>query len=148
VTFAPDGTLASGSWSGIVSLWNPHTGQAVAHPVLTEAAPVSSISFDPTGDTFATVGGSSGTPRLWTTSTLQQFGSDLPGGQGRWGNAAFTPDGRSLLVVFDDGTADRWPVTVAAWEQQACKVAGRSLTSEEWARFVRGHTYSTTCQAG
>ncbi len=148
VTFAPDGTLASGSWSGIVSLWNPRTGQAIAHPVLTEAAPVASIAFNPSGDTFATVGGSSGSPRLWTTATLQQLGSDLPGGQGRWGNAAFTRDGRSLLVVFDDGTADRWPVTVAAWEEQACKVAGRSLTREEWARFVRGHAYSATCPAG
>ncbi len=148
LAFAPDGTLASGSWAGVVSLWDPRTGRRVGHPVLTEAAPVASIAFDPSGDTFATVGGSSGTPRLWTTATQQQFGSDFPGGQGQWGNAGFTPDGRSMIVAFNDGTGYRWPVSVAAWEEHACAVAARSLTREEWARFVIGHAYRATCPAG
>jgi class 3 adenylate cyclase len=79
------------------------------------------------------------------TATLQQLGADLPGGQGLWGNLAFTPDGRYLLVVFGDGTAYRWPATVSAWEHHACTVAGRNFTREEWSRYVIGRGYATTC---
>jgi WD40 repeat protein/class 3 adenylate cyclase len=145
LAFASDDTLASGSWAGIVNLWDPRTGRALEHPILAAAAPIGAIAFDQTGETFATAGGSSGLARLWTTSTLQQLGSDLPGGQGAWGNVAFTPDGRNLLVVFGDGSAYRWPVSVPAWEQHACTVAGRNFTREEWSRYVSGRGYARTC---
>jgi WD40 repeat protein/class 3 adenylate cyclase len=138
VAFAPDGTLATGSWSGIVNLWNPKTGQPVGHPTLVAPAPVSSIAFSPDGSTFATSGGSSGGTRIWETATLQQLGSDLPVAAGLWGTVAYTPDGRSLVAVFGDGTGYSWPVSPSAWESHACSVAGRNFTHEEWRRFVGG----------
>src|SRR5213076_1250461 len=96
--FAPDGTLASGTWSGIVNFWNPTTGQRIGHSALVASAPVPSISFSPDGKTFATSGGSSGGTRIWVTATLQQLGADFPGGEGQWGSVAYTPDGRYLLA--------------------------------------------------
>ncbi len=93
----------------------------------------------------STTGGPSGGARLWVTSTQQQFGADLPGGEGARSNAAYTPDGRYLLVVLDDGTALRWPAGVEAWEQHACAVAGRNLTREEWTRLVGNRPYGRTC---
>jgi hypothetical protein len=36
-------------------------------------------------------------------------------------------------------------VTVGAWADQACRVAGRNFTSEEWRRFVAGRTYERVC---
>ena len=54
-------------------------------------------------------------------------------------------DGRYLIVVFGDGTAYRWPVTPDAWERQACSVAARNFTPEEWRRFVSGRSFSTVC---
>ena len=146
VAFAPDGTLASGAWSGIVSLWDPRTGTQIGHRALVDAAPVASLAFAPDGRTLAIAGGSSGHTRLWMTSTMQQLGSDLPGGAGQWGSAAYTPDGRDLLTVYGDGSADRWPVTVNAWEQHACAVAGRGFTREEWSRFVSGRPYEAVCR--
>ncbi len=145
LAFAPDGTLATGSWAGIVTLWNPRTGASIGHPTLVAPAPVASIAFDPSGKTFATAAGPSGHAKLWASATLQQVGSDLPGGDGLWGRAAYTPDGRTLFVVFADGSASRWPVTSSAWEAHACAVAGRNLTREEWSRFVTGQPYATTC---
>jgi WD40 repeat protein len=145
LAFAPDGTLATGSWSGIVQLFNPATGQQLGHPVLASATPVGSISFDHSGRRFAVAGGSDGSAKIWFTSTLQQEGSDLQGDPGHWGNAAFSPNGRNLLVLYSDGTGFRWPATVAAWEQHACAVAGRNLTREEWARFVSGYSYTLAC---
>ncbi len=58
---------------------------------------------------------------------------------------AFTPDGRYLLVVADDGTVTRWPVSLAAWEQHACAVAGRNFTREEWSRYVGNRPYANVC---
>jgi WD40 repeat protein len=145
VAFSPEGTLASGTWSGIVDLWNPKTGQSIGHPTLVAPAPVASISFSPDGRTFATSGGSSGGTRIWVTATQQQLGADFPGGAGQWGSVAYTPDGRYLISVFGDGTAYRWSVSLAAWENQACRVAGRRFTREEWQRFVGGRSYSVIC---
>jgi hypothetical protein len=145
VAFSPDGTLATGSWSGIVNLWNPIKGREIGHPTLVAPAPVSSISFSPGGKTFATSGGSSGGARIWATATQQQVGADFPGGQGEWGSVAFTPDGRYLFTVFSNGSGYRWPASVGAWADHACAVAGRNFTREEWARYVPHHSYTRVC---
>jgi WD40 repeat protein len=145
VTFAPDGTLATGAWSGIVQLWDPSTGRQLGHPVLVAASPVASLAFDPTGATFATTGGSDGVLKLWTRASLQQFGSDFPATAGTWGNALYTRDGTRIIVVFGNGRGFVWPARVAAWEDHACAVAGRNFTREEWSRFVAGHSYRPVC---
>jgi WD40 repeat protein len=144
--FAPDGTLATGNGAGIVQRWNPRTGAQIGHPALVATAPVASISFAPDGKTFATTGGSDGLAKIWVTKTEQQFGATFPGDPGQWGNAAYTPDGSKLIVVYADGKAFAWPASVGSWEQHACKVAGRNFTREEWSRFVgSGHAYARVC---
>jgi WD40 repeat protein len=144
LAFAPDGTLATGTYSGIVQLWNPESGQKLGQRTLVAPFPVASIAFSPDGRTFATTG-STGVS-IWETATQQQLGSNLPGGDGLFGKVVYTPDGRYLLVVFTDGTAFEWPVTVNAWERQACSVAHRNFTREEWRRFVGGRSYSRVCR--
>jgi WD40 repeat protein len=128
-----------------VNLWNPKSGTGIGHRTLVAPAPVASIAFSPDGRTFATSGGSSGGTSIWETATQRQLGSDFPGGQGQWGSVAYTPDRNYLLSLFGDGTAFRWPVTLGAWEQQACKVAGRNFNTEEWSRFVGGRSPSRVC---
>jgi WD40 repeat protein len=145
VAFSPDGTLASGSWAGIVNLWDPKTGKGVGHPILVAPAPVSAIQFAPDGRMLATSGGSSGHTKIWVTSTLQQLGDDFPGGEGSWGSVGYSPDGRYLFSAYADGSAYRWPVTVGAWADQACRVAGRNFTREEWQRFVTERSYEPVC---
>jgi WD40 repeat protein len=146
--FAPDGrTLATGSFAGIVQLWDPATGAQIGHPTSVAASPVASIDFAPTGDTFATAGGSDGLAKLWTTRTRQQLGAAFPGNPGQWGNARYTPDGSKLIVVYQDGKGSVWPVSLRAWQDHACAVAGRNLTREEWSRFVGDRRYSNVCRA-
>ena len=80
------------------------------------------------------------------TSTLQQEGAALQGDPpAGWGNAAFSSGGRKLIVTYDNGKALEWPVTPVSWEQQACAVAGRNLSREEWARFVTDYSYASVC---
>jgi DNA-binding SARP family transcriptional activator/WD40 repeat protein len=145
VAFARDGTLATGTWAGIVELWNVATGKEIGHPVLAQPSPIASLDFDASGDTFATTGGSDGTAKLWTTATLRQLGTAFQSDPSQWGTARFTPDGRHLVVVYGDGTGYVWPTTVAAWAAHACTVAGRTLTREEWARYVPHHAYAKVC---
>ena len=146
LAFAPNGTLATGSFAGIVQLWNTATGQAIGHPLHADSLPIASIAFDPSGARFVTTGGSDGTAKLWFTSTLQQEGATLQGDSPTsWGNAAFSSGGRKLIVTYDNGQALEWPVTPAAWAQRACAVAGRNLSREEWARFVTDYSYASVC---
>jgi WD40 repeat protein/DNA-binding SARP family transcriptional activator len=145
VAFARSGMLATGIWSGIVQLWNPSTGAQLGHPTLAAAAPISSLSFGPSGATLATSGGSDGVSKLWSVPSLQQYGAAFPGSPGPWGNAAYTPDGSKLIAVFGDGHGDVWPTSPAVWARHACAVAGRDLTQEEWHRFVGNRSYAKTC---
>ena len=147
LAFAPNGTLATGTVNGILQLWNPQTGASVGGPRLVASAPVSSIAFAPSGNVLATTGGSDGLTKLWTTRGLQQFGADLPGSRGFWGNAMYTPDGSKLVADDSDGHGVIWPASVDAWMQHACSVAGRNFTHEEWARFVGNRPYTQTCSA-
>jgi WD40 repeat protein len=145
VAFSAKGLLFTGSWAGIVQQWNPTTGAEVAHPLLTEAAPVSSLSVAPGGGQFVTSGGSSGGVKIWDNQALQQFGTTFPGGAGGWGNAKYTPDGSNIVVVYSDGSAAVWPVSVGGWMDHACAVARRNFTQEEWSRFVPNQPYQRTC---
>ena len=145
LAYTPAGEFATGTGSGIVQLWNPRTGAALSRPTQVAPAATTNISFDPTGRTFVTSGGSDGIPKLWTTATLQQLGSDFPGDPGSWLNQAYTPDGRDIIVVSQTGRGWIWPATLTAWEQHACNVAGRNLSPEEWSRYVTGKAYSRIC---
>jgi DNA-binding SARP family transcriptional activator/WD40 repeat protein len=143
LAFAPDGTLATGTLSGIVQLWNPINGTQIADPLPVTAGPVSSIAFDATGRRFATAS-QDGTVKLFATSTLQQQGTALNTDQRAAPSATFAPDG-SLLVINDRGDGLTLPTSLTAWEQRACAVAGRNLTREEWSRYIPGHAYTRVC---
>ncbi len=145
VAIARSGTIATGTWAGIVQLWNPATGAQVGHPVLAQPSPIASLDFDASGDTFSTTGGSDGTAKLWDAATLQQVGSTFQSDPSQWGTARFTPDGSHLIVVYGDGTGYVWPTTVSAWIAHACTVAGRNLTREEWQRYVPHRPYGRVC---
>ncbi len=144
LAFAPDGTLATGAWSGIVERWDVSSGKRLGHPVLALPEQVAAISFTRSGAEFATAGGSSGL-KLWDTKTLQEVGISFPGSPGSWANAAVTSDGSKLLALYQDGRGVVWPATVKAWEAHACRVAGRNFTREEWSRFGTGRSYGKTC---
>jgi WD40 repeat protein len=145
LAYRPDGILATGTWGGVLQLWNTRTGAQIGRPTLVAPSPVSGIAFNPHVPFFATTGGSDGLAKLWPTRTSQVFGSSFPREQNGWGSAAFTPDGSKLVVVWDDGRGYVWPTNVSAWEQHACTVAGGQLTREEWARYVGGRSYRPAC---
>ena len=145
LAFAPDGTLATGTLSGIVRFWNPISGAQAAGPLPVTAGPVSSIAFDPTGQRFAITASQDGAAKLFATSTLQQEGATLNTYQPAASTATFEPRSNSLLVINDHGNGFTWPMSLTAWEQRACAVAGRNLTPGEWSRYLPGQGYTPVC---
>ena len=145
LAFTPDGTLAVGTLTGTVELWNPIRAEQIAPPVVVAAAPVTSIAFDPSGQRFATAGLAEGTVKLWYTSTLAQLGMNLNTDPRSTSSLAFERDGSELLAVDDAGSAFAWPTALPTWEHDACAVAGRNLTSQEWSQLVTGLPYAAIC---
>ena len=145
LAFAPNGMLVTGTPMGTLERWNPNSGDRIATPPLAASSPVTGIAFDPTDHRFATTGYRDGTIKLWSTSTLQEEGTALTTDTGATSTAAFVPGGRSLLAIDDHGNSFSWPTSLAAWDQHACAVAGRSLTLQEWKRFVSGRRYTEVC---
>jgi WD40 repeat protein len=145
LAFAPDGTLAVGTLSGTVELWNPISGKQIAAPLVVAAAPVASIAFDPSGGRFATAAVGEGTVKLWYTSTLEQSGLTVDTDAHATPSLAFARGGVALTAVDDAGNAFAWPMSVTAWGHQACAVAGRNLTRQEWAQLVTAQSYTAVC---
>ena len=143
--FAPDGTLATGTLSGIVQLWNPITGTQIAGPLPVTAGPVTSIAFDPSGERFVTTASQDGTVKLFATSTLQQEGATLNTDRQAASTATFALHGSRLLVINDRGNGVTWPTSLTAWKERACAIAARNLTPQEWSRFLPGHAYAPVC---
>jgi DNA-binding SARP family transcriptional activator/WD40 repeat protein len=146
LAFAPDGTLATGTLAGTVDLWNPKSGARLAPSLLAASAPIASIAFASDGERFATSGYQDGTVKLWSTPTLQQEGPDLNTDPGATSAVVFAPADRGLIATDDLGDTFTWPMSLTAWEQRACAVAGRDLSRQEWSRFVSELPYATVCR--
>jgi WD40 repeat protein len=147
LAFGAGGALLTGDWDGIVEHWDWRTGQQLAgtHPLLVAPAPVASISIAPAGGAFATTAGNAGGIKIWDEASLSQFGTTFPSNGKQIPMAAYTPDGKNLIVVFSDGSGAVWPLSSQAMMDHACQVAQRNFTQEEWNRFVPGYAYARTC---
>jgi hypothetical protein len=82
---------------------------------------------------------------MWDASSGTILAS-FPGVEvGTYAAAAFSPDGRSVIVVSDVGSGWVWDVEPRAWADRACDIAGRSLTRAEWQHFLPTLPYHATC---
>ena len=145
LAFAPDGTLANGTPAGTVELWNPITGREIDPPLLVAAAP------SPVSPSTGPGRGSRPPPRGRARSSCGSLpGSDswaLPSAptrapRRRWHSS---PADDRLLGIDDDGHGFAWPISLAAWERQACTIASRSLARQEWTQLGIDARYATVC---
>jgi len=69
-----------------------------------------------------------------------------PLGPNRYAQAWFAgPD--PVLIAYGSGELYEWNTNPQAWEQYACSVAGRNLTTAEWAGLFPDRSYRATCPA-
>ncbi|MFC7884714.1 trypsin-like peptidase domain-containing protein [Streptomyces sp. NPDC057376] len=148
VSFTPDGkTLVSSGRDGAAMLWDARTHRRLA-TLTGHTGVVWSAVVSPDGKTLATVGDDRAI-RLWDIRTHRQLAL-YTGHTGVVSSAFFSSDGHTLVTSSSDLSVRLWDTRAfndpATLTDRACAIAGRSLTEQEWHRYVPdGVAYRRTC---
>jgi WD40 repeat protein len=119
LVFSPDGTklasaekrmssspISTGPPMTPIHIWDAGTGRELRH---WETDNASQIGFSPDGTTLASVGGGSQVIRLWDVATGREIRPETRlGHHSAIEDAAFAPDGRSIVTVGRDRTIRFW----------------------------------------
>jgi WD40 repeat protein len=116
LSLSADGrTLATGGWDGIVRIWDLATGTLRASERVTSAiAQWGSVQLSPRGDRVL-VAPAAGRCSVIPIESFHEGGSTESGTaigmpEDRRPDAAFSPDGRQILLVTRDGTLGLWQI--------------------------------------
>jgi WD40 repeat protein len=158
--FSPDSqTLAvlvwdTGSSTGRVVLYDVPTGRSRGTLFLPYIS--DSVAFVAGGRwlatsefnlSFLTNGSPSARVDLWDRATLLPIGEPLtiPGGASHL--ATSQPGGNLITTTtgWPTGTPTVLDLDPSHWQTTACRLAGRNLTRAEWAQYIPGRPYQTTC---
>jgi WD40 repeat protein len=152
VAFSPDGkTLASASGlaDGTIKLWDVATRQPLGGAFTGYIAVMNKMVFSPDGETLVSASLGENLPNqnifLWNVATRQLIGQPLIRQEDSVRDIAFSPDGRWLASGGFDKTLILWDMTLESWIADACRVANRNLTPEEWEQYFPGQAYHKTC---
>ena len=105
-----------------------------------------SLEFSPDGRILAVSGFGEPTASLWDVATGTRIGPSLTAGR-RTAMIDLSADGRKLLLTLANGEGAVWEVDPESWARRACALANRTLTREEWERFLPGRPYEPACAA-
>jgi WD40 repeat protein len=133
------GDRAGRAWLFDTRTWRPH-----GKPLIGHTTPVLTVNLSPNGQTLATTS-LDGTARLWDVASGRAIGPALPGVPDHPVSGAFVSGGRGLVTVYDNGRGYLWDVQPESWARQACEVAGRTLTHDEWQDVLPERDYAPAC---
>ncbi|NAS25769.1 AAA family ATPase [Herbidospora sp. NEAU-GS84] len=142
IAFSPDGTMfATGSsdrtttGSGTTRVWDTRTRQPIG-AALPQNEWVTALAFSPDG-TILVTGGTDGVIQVWDSGTGRPIGTAMKAHETTIESMAFSRDGATLSTAAGDGTVRTMRVALPAEPIEAlCDVAGRSLSIEEWKRYL------------
>ena len=144
--FSPDGrVLVVADHDGRFRLFDTKTWKPRTRPVLAHPGEILSANISPDSRRLATTSLHDST-RLWDLATGRPIGDGLPGPTQRRSAAIFARHGTQLVTVYDDGRGLVWDLRPSSWTTQACSVAGRTLTRDEWDNAMPGRDYDPACR--
>jgi hypothetical protein len=120
-----------------------HGREAVA---VRASGPAAQLGWLPDNRTVVSTSGD-GTAVLFDVQRALVRTAPLPAStDGAAGYTALIPGTPGELALFvDDHAGLRYPVDPSVWLRAACDVAGRDLTRAEWARYLPGRPWESTC---
>ncbi|QRV97688.1 Vegetative incompatibility protein HET-E-1 [Ceratobasidium sp. AG-Ba] len=121
VRYSPDGgSIASGSFDGLVAIWDAYTGKVAKESLLGHTKYVGSVAYSPDGTRIASCS-DDGTIRIWEADTGTSMGSPLQGNAGIVYSIAYSPDGLSIVSGSEDHK-------IRVWDVRTGRVVGQPLT--------------------
>jgi len=147
LAFTPDGrVLASGGLGDrFVHLWDVEKGRLLRE-LEQNVGGAHSLEFSLDGRTLAVGGYGEPYAALLDVATGAQLGPRLTAGRDS-ATVDVSPDGRSLLQTHGNGEGAVWDIDPESWARRACALANRTLTQEEWKKFLPGRPYKPACGA-
>ncbi|MFI6326192.1 serine/threonine-protein kinase [Nonomuraea sp. NPDC050556] len=140
LAFSPDGRLLAVGGPDRISLWSPDLANRLDDFPTTNDGQSAALAWSPDGRTLASYGNGDRV-RLWDVATRESLGTVADGlaqvGE-RYVDLAFSADGRSVVVAALEGLVRTYPVDGDRTEAAVCARAGRTLTRQEWDRYLPG----------
>ncbi len=142
----PDGeVLATAEPGGKVRLRDATTLQPIGEPIAVSAQEVAMLRFTPDGKRLV-AWSLDQVARLVDLDAGAVFEPGFPTAVLVTEIPEISPDGARLATRSQHG-AVLWELDPAEWKARACLVAGRNLTSDEWARYLPNHgEHRKTCE--
>ncbi len=139
-TVAVSGQANIDDGSGRVGLLDPQTLRVRSVSNGEQTAGGWFVAYSPDAARFVTA--FEGRVSLWDAKTARLLGSlHVENGDG----AGFAPGTPNVLIATSTAAVSVWDPRPEAALDTACRVAGRDLTAEEWAKYLPGRTRQSVC---
>ena len=145
VAWSPDGTTiaAGGDANTGIQLLRASDGTPIGGGWKDHAL-IHTVAYSPDGSTIASTG-FDGTVVLRDVATGVQLGPALAASYTQQAAYVTFDAAGHLIVATQDGGLWRWDIELAYLLHQACAIAGRNLTTQEWADLHTGRPYLAAC---
>jgi WD40 repeat protein len=80
----------------------------------------------------------------WDGRTGAHLGTVTVAGEG---DVGFSQHNQRLLFAGDDGSVLTWDLDPRSWIAAACRLAGRTLTEQEWRTYLPDRPFEPVCQS-
>jgi WD40 repeat protein len=143
LSFSPDGSLlASSARDHSVAIWRVRDWQPIPPALSGHTQAISGVVFSRDGRILAS-SSADGDIRLWDARTHEMVGT-IAAQQEAVQGVVFSPNG-ILASVGEDNSIIFWNADFDGWTTEACRIANRNFTPQEWSTYMGRRSYRKTC---